>query len=375
MTLAMAIKLGLVAKKYWKEILAIILLVFGFLLMIPVVLLSVFIPIIELSVADDYKEIGNIAKISWVEMLAYDTVRYDNELQDITYNDVKNTALDFFVVNLNEYDYIEVEVEIEDDSEDDPEDDSEDKKKKPKTKTEYEKVLISSRTYNTSNGIKHMLTSLGYGNSLSGDFSKILEAFKQIDSSDYYDLTYSIKDFDDLIVNLTDEQQEWAMFLISDNTIVQMYGEYYELPENFETYVSGLFAFPTPQLNRITSPFGYRNDPFDASKRTFHYGIDISGENAMGSPIISVRDGEVIQVNYSNGNAGYNVVIKHVIDENSVWTSRYCHMSQINVRVGQIVKMGDVIGAVGNTGRSTGPHLHFELKYNGQLVDPLRFIR
>jgi murein DD-endopeptidase MepM/ murein hydrolase activator NlpD len=118
--------------------------------------------------------------------------------------------------------------------------------------------------------------------------------------------------------------------------------------------------------NHITSSFGYRSDPF-AGQAAFHAGLDFKGP--MGAPIFSAANGKVAFVGRRPG-YGKSVDIDH---GNGLYT-RYAHMSAFRARVGQSVQAGQVIGAVGSTGRSTGPHLHFEVRLNGQPVNPRPFL-
>jgi len=115
---------------------------------------------------------------------------------------------------------------------------------------------------------------------------------------------------------------------------------------------------------RFSSSYGYRRDPFNLSHQ-FHAGIDIALPN--GSPIVAVRSG---QVEFAGWNGGYGrmVLIKHT----DGYTSIYGHMSRFIVSSGQSVRAGQTIGYVGSTGYSTGPHLHFELRRYGQLLDPMQ---
>jgi murein DD-endopeptidase MepM/ murein hydrolase activator NlpD len=118
--------------------------------------------------------------------------------------------------------------------------------------------------------------------------------------------------------------------------------------------------------NQITSGFGYRSDPF-AGEAAFHAGLDFKGP--MGAPIFSAASGKVAFV---GRRAGYGNSID--IDHGNGLHTRYAHMSAFRARVGQKVTGGQVIGAVGSTGRSTGPHLHFEVRLNGQPVNPRPFL-
>lgn len=122
-----------------------------------------------------------------------------------------------------------------------------------------------------------------------------------------------------------------------------------------------------PVKGRISSGFGGRLDPFHG-RGTFHGGIDLNAP--VGEPIVSTADGVIISVGW-NGGYGNAVVIKH---GNSGLTSRYAHMSEIFARQGQVVRRGEVIGRVGRTGRATGMHLHYEVRYRGTPINPYRFL-
>lgn len=117
----------------------------------------------------------------------------------------------------------------------------------------------------------------------------------------------------------------------------------------------------------FSSNFGYRVDPFTRAP-AMHTGVDFRAES--GSPIRATAPGKVIAAEYSGG-YGNMVEIEHV---NGI-TTRYAHMSAILASVGQTVTTGTVIGRVGSTGRSTGPHLHYETRIDDEPVDPTRFLR
>lgn len=116
----------------------------------------------------------------------------------------------------------------------------------------------------------------------------------------------------------------------------------------------------------ITSGFGYRRDPFNGSG-AMHSGIDFRG--AMGSPIYAAADG---RVTFAGVKSGYGNVIE-VTHGNGILT-RYAHLSRIDVKVGQAVGAGATIGGLGSTGRSTGPHLHFEVRINDRAINPRPFL-
>lgn len=116
----------------------------------------------------------------------------------------------------------------------------------------------------------------------------------------------------------------------------------------------------------ISSGFGYRADPF-AGSPAFHAGLDFKGPT--GAPIFSAAKGKIAFV---GRRPGYGKVVE--VDHGNGLRTRYAHMSAFRARVGQTVAAGQVIGAVGSTGRSTGPHLHFEVRLHGRPVNPRPFL-
>lgn len=127
------------------------------------------------------------------------------------------------------------------------------------------------------------------------------------------------------------------------------------------------FAMPVNTPVRFTSGFGGRNDPFGRGWRR-HEGQDLAG--AYGSPILATADGVVTFAGWESG-YGRLVKIRH---EFGIET-RYAHMSQIRVSVGDRVSRGDRIGDMGNSGRSTGTHLHYEIRIGGEAINPMTFIK
>ncbi len=121
-----------------------------------------------------------------------------------------------------------------------------------------------------------------------------------------------------------------------------------------------------PAEGWVTSGFGYRSSPFTSSKK-FHHGMDIA--NNIGTPIHSPADGIVI---YTGSRDGYGRTL--VINHGFGLTTRYAHCSEFKVKVGKRVKRGDLVATVGNTGRSTGPHLHYEVRLNNIPQNPRRYI-
>lgn len=116
----------------------------------------------------------------------------------------------------------------------------------------------------------------------------------------------------------------------------------------------------------LTSSYGYRNDPF-TKRRTAHHGIDLAGPTGL--EIHCTGEGTVTISHVSRFGYGKEVVVDHGFG----YTSRYAHLHDIQVKVGQKLKRGEVVGTLGNTGRSTGPHLHYEIRKNGHPVNPMYF--
>ncbi|TVR68428.1 MAG: M23 family metallopeptidase [Spirochaetaceae bacterium] len=126
-----------------------------------------------------------------------------------------------------------------------------------------------------------------------------------------------------------------------------------------------LFAWPMRGV--FTSGFGMRPDPFTGQTR-FHNGIDIS--NAMGTPVRAAASGRVVHVENQIGNYGRFVILRHA----DGFQTLYAHLDSFSVRNGQTVSRGQQIGRMGNSGRSTGPHLHFSVVHNGRFVNPMRYL-
>lgn len=119
-------------------------------------------------------------------------------------------------------------------------------------------------------------------------------------------------------------------------------------------------------LKKMASGYGWRNDPFTKTRK-FHYGMDFTAPT--GTPVYATGDGVVIKAD--NTAAGYGEHIR--IDHGFGYESLYAHLSQYKVRPGQRVKRGDIIALVGSTGRSQAPHLHYEVRKNGEHLNPINF--
>ena len=140
------------------------------------------------------------------------------------------------------------------------------------------------------------------------------------------------------------------------------------LKSYFEDQQALLASAPSiwPVRGWVTSDFSVRLDPY-TGERVMHEGIDIA--TGMGTPVRAPADGTVV---FAGQEGGYGHVL--VLDHGYGLKTRYGHLQSINVKVGEKVKRGQFVAAVGNTGRSTGPHVHYEVRVNGVADNPRKFI-
>jgi hypothetical protein len=176
-------------------------------------------------------------------------------------------------------------------------------------------------------------------------------------------LEMNVDDYQVLIDNLVDrmEQLDQAVMKRSEEFLL-LWGAIKEIKQIRESTPS----ISPLQGGSVSSEFGFRKSPF-TGKREFHSGVDIAHSN--GAPVYSTAAGTVINAGYQ-GALGKTVTIDHGFGI----ITRYAHLSSITVAVDQQVAQGEVIAKVGSTGRSTGPHLHYEVRVNDIPVDASKFI-
>lgn len=350
-------KIGILVKKHWKPILIGLLSLLIIIGAFPVVIANILIPNTDEEQFETYKNLSHAANLDWAEVIIYDMVRYEN---DLSLADPEESVFDFIQVNYKKYKITEVCNKYNDNG--------------ICVKWKEKKKLLVSKTLKTKNSMINNLKSNGH-NLRSWSLESILNKMRDLDKEKTYSYDIITLDIQEVMRNKGFDQDEieWAMMLLESNIIYELFGEAYNLPEHIPPPDDSFLIWPAPTLSVITSQFGQR---VLNGNTEFHYGLDISGKNAQGQPIVAAADGVVFQVNQRrNSPCGLNVRIRHIDDEGYEWQTRYCHMAQINVEVGQEVEQGDVIGAVGSTGRSTGPHLHLEMKAEGRLINPYPYIR
>ena len=135
------------------------------------------------------------------------------------------------------------------------------------------------------------------------------------------------------------------------------------------TRTLSLVPYRKPVIGNVefSSGFGVRSDPF-LGRPAMHTGLDFRA--STGDPVRATANGKVVNAGWSGG---YGRMVE--IDHGNGLSTRYGHLSEIGVKIGQQISIGQVIGAVGSTGRSTGPHLHYETRIDGDAVDPQKFLR
>ena len=140
-----------------------------------------------------------------------------------------------------------------------------------------------------------------------------------------------------------------------------------QLDQYSQTLVTVPLRKPVTGEIDMSSPFGVRMDPF-LHRPAMHTGLDMRGD--VGDPVHATASG---RVSIAGREGGYGNMVE--IEHGNGLATRYGHLSEIDVRVGQKVRIGEVIGRIGSTGRSTGPHLHYETRVDGDAVDPQKFLR
>lgn len=189
------------------------------------------------------------------------------------------------------------------------------------------------------------------------EYQKLLDAAEAAASDLSADIGNAQDAYDDA------KYQQWLSTSVPPNTVPSASGG----SAGGSNVVGGVTWLVPCSYTRMTSPYGWRDHPVYGGRR-FHYGVDLAAPS--GTPIIATRSGTVTTATYASS-AGYYVAIDH----GDGYSSQYMHMTHYIVGRGDRVSAGQVIGYVGSTGASTGPHLHFSVLYNGSHVNPANYIK
>lgn len=188
-------------------------------------------------------------------------------------------------------------------------------------------------------------------------------------------LERQIAEADALIISLEEDTEsaiaEYEISIASEDKMAKYLDEIslqYAHEQDAElrgVYSDSQFIWPVPSCTLLTSPYGYRTHPILDYER-LHAGLDIGAK--FGEEIIAADGGTVLIAEYSDSYGNFVL-----IDHGDRYSTAYGHMSEIAVEAGQEVKQGELIGYIGSTGWSTGPHLHFEIRLDGERIDPEEF--
>lgn len=170
----------------------------------------------------------------------------------------------------------------------------------------------------------------------------------------------------ELIKNMTSQLNNLALRMAYQQKSFDEITQMVKNKEKFLASIPAIQPISNKNLTRIASGFGYRIDPIYKDRRA-HLGMDFTAPH--GTPIYATADGVVTDAGFNTGGFGNRVVINH----GNSYETLYGHMYRIKARVGQRVKRGEVIGYVGNTGKSSGPHCHYEVHRYGNPVNPIYY--
>jgi len=177
---------------------------------------------------------------------------------------------------------------------------------------------------------------------------------------------FAFKSTDSMFIEVNERALYAAEMLATQLIKLQDVSSEFQNNKNTIDYYPTISPIKTKDFVKVSSPYGWRQHPIK-KQMLFHEGIDISAN--IGTEVYSTAQGRVVKVMYSKYGYGNRIVIKHAYG----FETLYAHLSIIKVKKGQWIKKNQLIGNVGDTGRSTGPHLHYEIHKYGETRDPLGY--
>jgi murein DD-endopeptidase MepM/ murein hydrolase activator NlpD len=191
------------------------------------------------------------------------------------------------------------------------------------------------------------------------------------DTTDFYmfrnDSAAIVISQNDSMFNAINERSLYAAELLAlQLEKLQHTSEWFKNNKSVIYYYPTISPIKTSHFIRVSSPYGWRQDPV-TGKNAYHEGLDISAN--PGTEVYATASGRIDKILYSKYGYGNRVVIRHAYG----FQTLYAHLGVINVKKGQWINKGQKIGTVGNTGKSTGPHLHYEISKNGKPRDPMGY--
>ena len=363
-------------KKYWHILLILIFVI----IMIPVLIFSIAINVLFPQISREefktYKSLTEETDISWDSLVAYDVVRLDNYLKE---NKPNESVFDLLKVNFKEYEIVDIEKETNETVNLKekikefwymPWEEFMAKLKEIKEKeivTEKEYIVVRELEANGYTPIKELLNSLDYVTSEDNmTVKKVTDFLKNLNEMEEYEIETTILSDEEISEGFDEIHKEWFAALIEILPLIDPTSEFdpdeFIIPDLTDPDIPSIW----PAGGTVTSEFGERRATH------IHKGIDIA--NNTGTPIRATANGTVIAVG-SSGNFGRRIMIYNGTDENgTTYVTIYAHLSQLNVKAGEKVDQGDIIGLMGNTGFSKGSHLHYEIRVNGTPVNPRMFL-
>jgi len=343
-------------KKYWHIILILLFIV----ILLPVLIFSVAInilfPQVDREEFNIYKGLTEETDIEWASFVAYDVVRLDNYLEE---NRPNESVFDLLRVSFTEYEIIETEEEITK---------IVDGKSVTETVTQKEYKIIRELELQGYFPVKELLESLEY-DTLEENMTvkNVTDFLNDLNEKEEYEVVTITLTDEEISRSFDEKHKEWFFALIEILPLLDPTAEF-DPDEYIFTDIITDPDIPSiwPASGTVTSEFG------EVRLTHIHQGIDIS--NYTGTPVRATANGTVIAVGTS-GNFGKRIMIYHGTDENgTTYVTVYAHLSEFKVEVGEKVSQGDLIGLMGNTGVSTGTHLHYEVRINGTPVNPKYFL-
>ena len=343
-------------KKYWHIILIILFIIALIPTLVLTIAINLLFPQASIEEFEIYKELTEDSGIYWASFLAYDVVRLNNYLKE---NNPNESVFDLFKVSFTEYEIIEKEKQV-----------TKIINGLEVTETIIEKEYVVLRELETHNyfEVKELLQSLEYNTSQNNmSVNKVSGFLEDLNEKEEYEIETAILTDEEIAENFDDNYKQWFFALVEIIPLLDPSSEF----DPDEYIFTGIIADPDipsiwPASGRVTSEFG------ELRITGIHRGIDIA--NVTGTPIKATANGTVIAVGTS-GNYGKRIMLYHGTDERgNNYMTVYTHLSEFNVKVGDKVSQGDLIGLMGNTGYSTGAHLHYEVRLNSLPINPRYFL-
>jgi len=343
-------------KKYWHVILILLFIVTAIPFLMFSVALNILFPQVDREGFALYKSLTDKSEINWASFMAYDVVRLDNYLKE---NRPSESVFDLLKVSFTEYEIIETEEEVTK---------MVDGRPVTEVVTQKEYKVVRELELQGYTPIEEFLGSLDYDTSERNmTVNSVIGFLSGLNEKEEYKIETAVLTDKEISEGFDEKHREWFFALIEILPLIDPSSEFdpdkFILPEIIDN----------PDIPSIWPASGVVTSEFGEVRMThIHQGIDIA--NDTGTSIRATANGTVIAMGTS-GNLGKRIMIYHGTDDNgNTYVTVYAHLSEFKVEVGEKVGQGDLIGLMGNTGVSTGAHLHYEVRVNGVPANPRMFL-